>query len=405
MKKKLVGVLVLAGLAGMVLILPSLGVGQPPPGKGQKGGKGNLGGPGGGPRGPGGGPGGGMNFDPSKIFDFMSKGNDFILINDMRQGRDDALQWAQNNGITNGQLTREQFTAYMNAKMKGGMAGGPGGNPSMTPEEMDRQAELRFKLADRNGDGVLNEDEMSGRLKQIWQQYDKNKDGVIDLEEYKAYFRDMQAERDARQKQMEQDAGKVQNTGEEDWEKRPTVYRAGHLPRELPWWFAAYDTDQDGQVGLYEWRAAGQPYDRFQEMDRNGDGLLTAEEVLYFMKLHPEVYGPVRTADTSVTMNNNSWQAWQPPQQQQWPGKGMMQFNKGFGPQQMGMNPWQNNGMNRQWPNQDPNNQRQMRMYDPNSQGPGGPGRKSGPGGPGGTGGPGGKKGKGGYGQGGGGDE
>ena len=36
-------------------------------------------------------------------------------------------------------------------------------------------------------------------------------------------------------------------------DNRPTVYRVGSLPQGLPSWFAAYDTDQDGQVGLYEW--------------------------------------------------------------------------------------------------------------------------------------------------------
>src|SRR5262249_38616872 len=43
-----------------------------------------------------------------------------------------------------------------------------------------------------------------------------------------------------------------------------------------------YDKDGDGQVALYEWKAAGQPLDRFLAMDRNGDGFLTAEEVLRY---------------------------------------------------------------------------------------------------------------------------
>jgi Ca2+-binding EF-hand superfamily protein len=394
MKKKLMGIVALATLAGVVLILPSLGVGQQPGGgKGQKGQKGQKGF---------GGPGGGMQMDPNKLFDFMAKGNDYILINDMRQGKDDAMEWAQQNGITSGQLTREQFAAYMNYKLAQGIPGGPGGgkvgNQQLTPEQIDEKAIGSFKRADKNGDGLLNEDEMSNNLKQVWKMWDANKDGVIDLEEYKAYFRDLMAKRQ-QDNQTDDTAAKVDPNAGEDWEKRPTVYRAGHLPKELPAWFAAYDTDQDGQVGLYEWRRAGQTYERFQEMDRNGDGLLTAEEVLYFMKLHPEVYGPVRTeTDSTFVTMNNTWQQWQPPQQQQWQGKGGMggpgKGKGGFGGQMgmglpgAGMNPqWQNN------PQMQQNNPRVGRGYDPNNpQGSG----NNGQGGPGKGGGGGNKKGKGG---------
>src|SRR5262245_49404924 len=70
----------------------------------------------------GGGPGG---FDPSRMFNFMSGGNDFIVINDMiaRSSRFDPNvkenleSFAQRNGITNGQLTREQFAAYMQERI------------------------------------------------------------------------------------------------------------------------------------------------------------------------------------------------------------------------------------------------------------------------------------------------
>jgi hypothetical protein len=61
------------------------------------------------------------------------------------------------------------------------------------------------------------------------------------------------------------------------------VYRAGNLPLDkLPPWFAQLDTDRDGQIGLYEWRRAGKPLEDFRAMDRNNDGFLTVEEVLYY---------------------------------------------------------------------------------------------------------------------------
>jgi hypothetical protein len=60
----------------------------------------------------------------------------------------------------------------------------------------------------------------------------------------------------------------------------PIIYRPGKLPDNLPPWFKELDTDRDGQVGLYEWKAAGRPVNEFVAMDQNGDGFLTVEEVL-----------------------------------------------------------------------------------------------------------------------------
>jgi hypothetical protein len=71
---------------------------------------------------------------------------------------------------------------------------------------------------------------------------------------------------------------------EPDPERQPAAYRAGKLPRGLPAWFAQLDRDGDGQVGLYEWKQADRPIDEFEAMDLNGDGFLTAEEVLRFLK-------------------------------------------------------------------------------------------------------------------------
>src|SRR5438309_398599 len=46
--------------------------------------------------------------------------------------------------------------------------------------------------------------------------------------------------------------------------------------------FQELDTDGDAQIGLYEWKASGRPLDEFFKMDRNGDGFLTVQEVLYY---------------------------------------------------------------------------------------------------------------------------
>jgi hypothetical protein len=69
----------------------------------------------------------------------------------------------------------------------------------------------------------------------------------------------------------------------EDEEPKQVVYRAGKLPKGLPGWFEQLDTDKDAQVGLYEWLAGGRTLGEFQQMDRNGDGFLTVQEVLHYL--------------------------------------------------------------------------------------------------------------------------
>src|SRR5262249_46788202 len=59
--------------------------------------------------------------------------------------------------------------------------------------------------------------------------------------------------------------------------------RYGKLPPGLPKWFVEFDTDHDGQIGFHEWRAEGRSAEEFAEMDRNGDFLITPEELLRFI--------------------------------------------------------------------------------------------------------------------------
>jgi Ca2+-binding EF-hand superfamily protein len=147
----------------------------------------------------------------------------------------------------------------------GGMMGG-----SIDPDVM---AEIRFRRMDVDGDGLLNNDEIDDALRAEHDKWDTNQDGFIDLTEFKAYFR-------ARIAEYQLAGGQGLPMGNIQDEKKVTVYRAGKLPPNLPAWFAQYDTDADGQVGLYEWKAAGQSVAQFEQMDKNGDGFLTVEEVM-----------------------------------------------------------------------------------------------------------------------------
>lgn len=60
--------------------------------------------------------------------------------------------------------------------------------------------------------------------------------------------------------------------------------KARPLPKGLPAWFKLLDADGDGQIGLYEWRAAGKSFAEFAEYDLNDDGFIEPEEVLRVMR-------------------------------------------------------------------------------------------------------------------------
>jgi len=334
MRKKLIGLFVLASLAG-VLLIPALGVGQQSgqdqgPGqfkkKGNKGGgfgggqPGDFGGPGGkfGGGQPGGFGGGGkknkgfggmnMSMDPDMLFNMMAKGQDAIVISTAGPLQPMLQQYALDNGNTSGVIARADFSTFYQSYVQGlaqggGFGGGFGGGGGGWNADPDQMAEQRFLRLDRNGDGFLNEDEIPNNMQAVWRQYDKTGRGMLNLDEFKALFRDTTAQFGGGQGNF--GIGAAAMLIEEQWDKRPAVFRAGKLPKELPAWFAEYDTDGDGQVGLYEWRknSNGKAIAEFQAMDRNGDGLLTAEEVLAYLKAQAGTSGSL--ADSTMVARGN----------------------------------------------------------------------------------------------------
>lgn len=264
-----------------------------------------------GPPSAGGGPpsffGGGMK-DPNQVFEFLARGRGYFLISDTRMFREPLTQWAKEKGLTTDQITREQFQTFFtafNERMKTNPPGGPfgmkppfpapGGPPGTSPgsppgpgaappgsddakERMNQWVEMRFKERDRNGDGNLNADEMNDSLRADLARWDINKDGLMDLNEYKAYAANRY--QGGWQGNSQPANPVVSMIIEEELDRRPVIFRAGKLPKELPSWFEQLDTDKDGQVALYEWRQAKRAFDEFKTLDRNDDGYLTAEEML-----------------------------------------------------------------------------------------------------------------------------
>jgi Ca2+-binding EF-hand superfamily protein len=235
-----------------------------------------------------------------RFFDMLAKGKDAIVISEAPVGMKDTLaEYAQASGISSGEITRDQWTGYIEfAKTKKaartGIPGaapptitipgaGPAGGlpPGATPEMLTLWADADFKRFDENGDGKLNEDEMPKQLRKELARWDKNQDGLIDQEEYRNYFLTTFQERlsgsAASQKQ-----NPFGSPLEDDLDKRPVVYRAGKLPTKgMPLWFKQLDTDGDGQIALYEWRQAGKNLDEFKFWDRDDDGFITIEEALH----------------------------------------------------------------------------------------------------------------------------
>jgi Ca2+-binding EF-hand superfamily protein len=173
---------------------------------------------------------------------------------------------------------------------------GPGdkkGGPSdaKSTEDQGDPVERMFKRYDRDGDGLLNQEEIGGTkaLKNEWQKWDADKDTKINWDEYRTYMksREQQAQekKDSRPEKSG-DSAKPASSGGVDVIVineyiRPENWRAGKLPDNLPDWFKEYDINKDGQVAHHEWlKKSTDPISKFFGMDKNDDGLLTPDEVI-----------------------------------------------------------------------------------------------------------------------------
>ena len=173
---------------------------------------------------------------------------------------------AERLNVTNGRLTRAQFHQYGRKYLVEGFSPPWDSADDQTQSAADRT----FEQLDRDHNGVLSGDELSPALRAGRGKWDANRDGTVSKSEYRSYFAG-----------RIQEWQKEQGTGTSHDAARPTVYRAGKLPPDLPEWFARLDADGDGQVALYEWRESGWSVEDFRQLDRNDDGFLTADEIAW----------------------------------------------------------------------------------------------------------------------------
>ena len=278
-----------------------------------------------------GGKGGNKGPNSDFIFMMMSGGNDTFEVSKVQlrerpgstveQQREQLLTFLQKKGVTNGVMTKELYAEHfesrmteMRAKWDQNKQGGPGATPTVPgaapsapaqdPEAMARDMFARMDL-DKNGSLTVEElrsaGKMGGRLADPVElaKWDTNKNGTIELPEYIEYFKNRAAQRGPGGRGPNPPAV-VEPIKPVEEEKRPVVYRTGKMPKELPPWFEEADKDKDGQVGLYEWKALGKPVREFMAMDQNGDGFITAEEVLRFQRATVKVTDTPSVGSPSV---------------------------------------------------------------------------------------------------------
>lgn len=166
-------------------------------------------------------------------------------------------------------VRRDEFMKYAKKLMKDQ----PRPDEKTDPHE---DADKVFRALDRDGDAELARDEFTAGLKEEKGRADLDGNGRITKEEYREYF--------ARKVAVKVEAMASATKGE----ARGPDGKPGKPGAKLPDWFAALDENKDGQVALYEWRKAGRPLAAYSEMDLNGDGLLTRDEYLRYVKMNEQ---------------------------------------------------------------------------------------------------------------------
>lgn len=174
-------------------------------------------------------------------------------------------------------IKRDEFIRFARQAL---MQAAPANQPVL---DFSDESDKVFRVLDRDGDGELHGDELTLTLKEGKGKADADGNGRITKEEYRDYFK---AKVTSRVDEF------VAKWGGGDPLARPGDAKIGKngkpLSGGLPSWFVSLDADKDGQIALFEWRDGNKPLAIFQEMDLDGDGLLTRDEYLRYAKMNED---------------------------------------------------------------------------------------------------------------------
>lgn len=284
--------------------------------------------------------------------------------------------YAARVGITNGKLNRTQFSEFwtrealpqLEERMKqrvagfggfGSTPGAPGSSPApttpapstgtkTTTTEKDRQpqqpsgyqprpfneeeAKRYFERMDEDKSKALDESEYRrSDIRRRMDLWDTNRDNLIVEAEWLAYMKDRHDSREKERQEREEERRlfeefKAARKARELlvpigplMPEKPVIIRADNLPEELPGWFKELNTDGDAQISLFEWRTGEKDYAEFRRYDRNNDGLITPDEVLWCIgnaERLAEVESPrpteasAPTAPTGPEKVKTTWGGW-----------------------------------------------------------------------------------------------
>ncbi len=157
------------------------------------------------------------------------------------------------------------------------------------------EAKSYFERMDEDRSKALDEHEYRrSDVRHALEKWDTNRNKLVEEPEWLAYMKNRHDEREQERRVREEEHRlfeefKALRKARElvipigpIFPEKPVVIRADNLPEKLPTWFKELNTDGDAQISLVEWRAGEKESSEFRKQDRNADGLLTPNEVLWY---------------------------------------------------------------------------------------------------------------------------